>query len=189
MKNNTQPILYLFLLLGLFITLNNCGSKPKEKPKVFKIDPYSAPIYSAAEEAPAKDFDITLIDGTNFKLSNQIGSVVLINIWATWCGPCLDETPDLVELFDDYKAQGFTILGVSTDVQGESVVKPFINRFDIPYPMYIDKQDIIMNKYGPTMGIPTSYIVDSKGILRYFAVGALTRKELEPRIKELISEI
>ncbi|MDX1619039.1 MAG: hypothetical protein R3224_09655, partial [Balneolaceae bacterium] len=64
----------------------------------------------------------------------------------------------------------------------------FMEKFDVTYPMVID-DGTIMEKYGPTMGIPTTYIIDKQGDLRYFAVGALTNKELEPRLKELLQEV
>jgi len=189
-KHHVSIALSLLLLLIITLTATSCESEQKSSPdaSVSKFDPYSAPIYPARERALAKDFDIILIDGNAFSLSGHKGRVVLINIWASWCGPCLDETPDLVDLYNEYQDQGLVILGVSTDEQGESVVRPFMDRFDISYPIYIDSQEIIMSRYGPTMGIPATFIIDTQGFLRYFAFGALTRKELEPKIAELILE-
>lgn len=185
------------LLSGLFIFLTACGAKQSESPqqmqnskseRVERLDPASAPLHQAQQEAQATDFEVTLLSGETFRLSDQKGKVVLINIWATWCPPCRDETPDLVDLYNKYKDQGYVTLGVSIDEQGESVVRPFMEEFNVNYPMYIDKDGTVMDKYGPTMGIPTTYIIGRKGNLRYFTVGALTRKELEPRIKELLAE-
>jgi len=167
---------------------NQDGNSREKIPTVEQLDPFSAPLYPANKIAQAKDFTVSLTDESSFTLSEQLGNVILINIWATWCLPCLDETPDLVSLYETYRDDGFLILGVSIDEQEESVVQPFIERFDISYPVYIDKEEIILSKYGPTMGIPTTYLIDRSGNLRYFAVGALTKKELEPRIKALLHE-
>lgn len=164
---------------------NRSGSQPTETAP--RLDPYSAPLYPAQNKAEAKDFSVQLVDGETFKLSQQKGKVVLLNIWATWCAPCHEETPEFVDLYSEYRDQGLEILGVSIDEQGRSVVDPFLEKYDVNYPVVID-DGTIMDKYGPTMGIPTTYIIDKDGSLRYFAVGAVTTKELEPRIQELLKE-
>lgn len=190
---------YSILLLGFLIILG-CSSEKKKansntqvsdtgvaSEPVERLDPYSATLYPAQKEAKAQDFTVTLLNGDSFTLSEQQGKVVIMNIWATWCAPCHDETPDFVDLYNEYKDEGLVILGVSIDEQGKSVVKPFMEKYDVNYPMFIDDGSI-MDKYGPTMGIPTTYIVNKKGNLQYFAVGALTQKELEPRINRLLNE-
>ncbi|MAO65107.1 MAG: alkyl hydroperoxide reductase [Balneola sp.] len=190
-----------FILSGLLILLTACGAKDNESTqqqmkqsesasaqRVERLDPASAPLYAAQKEAPATDFEVTLLSGETFRLSDQKGKVVLMNIWATWCPPCREETPDLMDLYQKYKNEGYVTLGVSIDEQGESVVRPFMEEFNVTYPMYIDTDGTVMDKYGPTMGIPTTYIIGRQGKLRYFAVGAVSKKELEPRIKELLAE-
>lgn len=152
-----------------------------------RLDPSSAALYPAQQKAQAKDFETTLVDGSRFVLSEQRGKVVILNIWATWCGPCHTETPDFVELYSEYRDRGLQILGVSIDTQGESVVQPFLDEYNVNYPIVIDDGSI-MEKYGPTMGIPTTYVIDKAGDLRYFAVGPLTIPELGPRIEELLDE-
>lgn len=151
------------------------------------LDPFSSPLYPAQKVAPAQDFTAELLNGESFQLSDQKGKVVLLNIWATWCPPCHDETPEFVKLFNKYEDQGLIVLGVSIDEQGRSVVRPFVEKYEVSYPVIIDDGSIL-DKYGPTMGIPTSYIIDKKGNLRYFAVGPLTLKELTPRIEDLLEE-
>ncbi|MDX1638465.1 MAG: TlpA disulfide reductase family protein [Balneolaceae bacterium] len=158
-------------------------SKPTEP--LERLDPYSAALYPARQKATATDFTVDLVNGETFTLSEQKGKVVLMNIWATWCAPCADEMPDFIDLYEKYRDDGLVILGVSIDEQGRSVVKPFMEKFDVTYPVVID-DGTIMDKYGPTMGIPTTYIIDKQGTLKYFSVGALTKKELEPRLRELL---
>lgn len=189
------------LFSGLLVFLTACGAKENESTqqqaqqnesgsaqRVERLDPASAPLHRAQKEATATDFEVTLLSGETFRLSDQKGKVVLMNIWATWCPPCREETPDLVDLYEKYEDEGYVTLGVSIDEQGESVVRPFMEEFNVTYPMYIDTDGTVMEKYGPTMGIPTTYIIGQEGKLRYFAVGAVTNKELEPRIKELLAE-
>lgn len=162
------------------------GQKAMSEP-VERLDPYSSPLYPAQKVATAKDFTASRLNGETFRLSEQKGKVVLLNIWATWCSPCHAETPEFVELYETYRRQGLVILGVSIDEQGRSVVQPFVDRYGVTYPIIID-DGTIMDKYGPTMGIPTTYIIDKEGNLRYFAVGPLTKKELKPRLETLLQE-
>lgn len=159
------------------------GRVPSEP--VERLDPYSSPLYPAKKNAPARDFTARQLNGETFRLSDQRGKVVLLNIWATWCAPCHEETPEFVELYNEYRDQGLVVLGVSIDEQGRSVVEPFVEKYNVTYPVIID-DGAIMEKYGPTMGIPTTYVIDKQGNLKYFAVGSLTKKELIPRIEALL---
>ncbi|MDZ7715155.1 MAG: TlpA disulfide reductase family protein [Balneolaceae bacterium] len=188
--------LYKAVLISLsFFILGSCASEEPESSgfamadePLEKVDPNSAALYPSKKKTKAKDFTVTLTNGEQFQLSEYRGRVVIMNIWATWCAPCHAETPDFVDFYNEYKDKGLTILGVSVDEQGKSVVQPFIEKYNVTYPMVIDKDNTIMDKYGPTMGIPTSYIIDKEGNLRYFALGALTQKELKPKVDKLLSE-
>ncbi|MBN2732275.1 MAG: TlpA family protein disulfide reductase [Balneolaceae bacterium] len=186
--------LFPTLLLILSILVVSCSSEDKNKDtqhaqarNELPHDPYSAPLYAASKKTKLADFEAKLLSGETFRLSDQEGKVVLLNIWATWCPPCEEETPDLVDLYEKYRDKGVVFLGISIDEQGASVVKPFVKKYDVTYPITIDDGSI-MDKYGPLMGVPTTYIVDAKGNLRYFATGAVTKKEIEPRLEKLINE-
>jgi peroxiredoxin len=182
-----------FAGLVLVFGLAGCASESTERSSTQRsepleqLDPQSVQLYPAQREAKARDFEVTLVNGDSFTLSNQRGNVVLLNIWATWCAPCREEMPDFVDLYEKYRDQGLVILGVSVDKQGESVVKPFMEKYNVNYPIVIDR-GTIMDKYGPTMSIPTTYIIGKKGNLKYFAVGALTKRELEPRLQALLDK-
>ena len=152
------------------------------------LDSTSAPLYKATRDAKAIDLKLDLLNGNTFHISEQEGKVLLINIWATWCKPCHEETPDLVDLYNEYKEEGFVILGVSTDEKGKKVVPDFVDKYNVPYPIYIDKNKKVEEVYGPYMAIPTTYIINKDGLVRYFATGAVTKKELEPRIKKLLNQ-
>lgn len=174
-----------FLLAGCSSDQDGNANSRRATEPLEQLDPSSAPLYPAQREAKARDFEVELVNGDRFALSEQKGKVVLLNIWATWCSPCHEETPDLVELYNKYEEQGLVVLGVSIDKQGKSVVKPFMEKYDVNYPIVID-DGTIMDKYGPTMGIPTTYIIGTEGTLEYFAVGAITNREVEPRIRKML---
>ena len=188
--NRTSRLIIFMLILGVFVGCSSeqNSSQTKKKPQALEqLDPYSAKLYPAQREAKARDFSVTQVNGNTFQLSEHRGKVVLLNIWATWCAPCREEVPDFVELYSEYRDEGLVVLGVSIDKQGESVVKPFMEKYEVNYPIVIDKGEIL-EKYGPTMGIPTTYIIGKEGNLEYFAVGRLTSKELEPRLKKLLAK-
>lgn len=186
---------FIYLLAAAFalIAITSCSSDNESQNQSQTVsdslphDPYSAPLNPASRKAQAQDFTTTLLNGDSFTLSDQQGKVVLLNIWATWCPPCEEETPALNDLYEKYRDQGVEFLGISIDEQGRSVVKPFVEKYDVSYPITIDDGSI-MEKYGPTMGVPTTYLLDKEGNLRYFATGAITKEELEPRLQKLINE-
>lgn len=191
---SSKVLIFPILFLAFCIVVVGCSSEDKNQDSQqvqahdeLPHDPYSAPLHAASKEAKLTDFETELLSGETFRLSNQQGNVVLLNIWATWCPPCEEETPDLVELYEKYQDKGVEFLGISIDEQGESVVKPFVNKYDVSYPITIDDGSI-MDKYGPLMGVPTTYIVDREGNLRYFATGAVTKKEIEPRLQKLLGK-
>lgn len=150
-------------------------------------DPLSARLIASSAPVKTKDFKTELLNGKTFHLYEHRGEIVILNIWATWCPPCVEEMPYLVDIYEKYKDEGLVILGVSIDKQGRSVVVPFVEKYNVTYPVTIDDGTII-KKYGPTLGIPTTYIIGEKGYLRYFATGALTKEELKPRIEKLLEQ-
>lgn len=184
--------LFSILLFASGILIASCASD-KSKTNTAEVQdslvhaPYSAPLHAASKKSKPADFKTELLNGQTFHLSEQRGKVVLLNIWATWCPPCKEETPALVDLYEKYRDRGVEFLGISIDEQGKSVVKPFVEKYDVSYPITIDDGSI-MEKYGPMMGVPTTYIIDQEGNLRYFATGAITKAELEPRLQKLLAE-
>src|SRR5699024_8583571 len=110
--NSCKLLLLLAVLAGWGCSANQSGedksrSTPTETAP--RLDPYSAPLYPAQNKAEAKDFEVELVNGESFQLSRQKGKVVLLNIWATWCTPCHEETPEFVDLYTEYRDQGLEI--------------------------------------------------------------------------------
>src|SRR6266849_7142301 len=129
------------------------------------------------KQAAYPDFTLKDLDDHDVSLSHFKGKVVLVNFWATWCGPCRIEIPWLMELQDKYAARGFTVLGVAMDDKGKSVVAPFVQneRFKVGekrrtmnYPVLIGN-DVATQKFGGLMGFPTSILISRDGrIIRRF---------------------
>jgi cytochrome c biogenesis protein CcmG, thiol:disulfide interchange protein DsbE len=110
---------------------------------------------------PAPDFKLTGIDGKAINLSEQRGKVVLLNFWATWCGPCQAEIPDLIELQQKYKER-LQIIGLAVDEDDAAVVRRFVVESGINYPVAMSPGELRM-KYGGLAALPTSFVLDTQG--------------------------
>jgi len=109
----------------------------------------------------APDFKLTTLDGKPVTLANSHGKVILLNFWATWCGPCRAEIPDLIELQNKYKDR-LQILGLIVDDDDQDAIKEFIEKVGINYPVAIASNDIRF-QYGGIAALPTSFVLDSEG--------------------------
>ena len=118
------------------------------------------------------DFSFPDLKGKMIQLSNYKGKVVLLNIWASWCIPCLDEMPSLESLYKKLKKnkENFEIIAVSIDALGADVVNKFIKKYQISFPVALDPRHKIKKLYS-AKGVPETFVIDSKGILVQKIVG------------------
>ncbi|HTB21075.1 MAG TPA: TlpA disulfide reductase family protein [bacterium] len=119
-------------------------------------------VYHAAADA-VPDFTLDTVDGKPFHLRDHIGQVVLIDFWATWCGPCRMAIPHLIELQKRYGGRNFTVVGVSLDQQGPAVVAPFAQAWNLNYPVVVDQDGSLSHLYGDIRAIPTTFVIDREG--------------------------
>jgi thiol-disulfide isomerase/thioredoxin len=126
---------------------------------------------SAPAGKPAPDLRLKDLDGKEVALADLKGKVVFVNFWATWCGPCQEEIPSLIEMQNKYASKGFTVLGIAMDDEGKSVVAPFVanekyevngQKVLINYPIVIGS-DEAADKFGGIMGYPTSFLISRSG--------------------------
>src|SRR6266478_3427069 len=110
---------------------------------------------------PAPEFKLTGLDGKPVALADSKGKVILLNFWATWCGPCRAEIPDLVELQDKYKER-LQILGLVVDDGDQDAIQDFVEKFGINYPVALATNDLRM-QYGGIAVLPTSFVLDAEG--------------------------
>jgi peroxiredoxin len=113
---------------------------------------------------PAPDFTLPGLDGKMVSLSDYRGHVVLVNAWATWCPPCVDEMPSMEDLYKELKGENFEILAVSIDAIGTKAVAPFMKKYNLTFPALLDPAGTIKTLYHTT-GIPESFIINKQGIL------------------------
>ncbi len=155
--------------------------------------PSASAVKTNQEYKPTASPDFTLkdLDDHDVSLSQFKGKVVLVNFWATWCGPCKIEIPWLVELQGEYAARGFTVLGVAMDEEGKSAVAPFVQkeRFKVGgtpqsmnYPIVLGN-DATADKFGGLIGFPTSILMSKDGRVVNRVDGLVSYDEIEKAIQ------
>ena len=110
---------------------------------------------------PFPDFKGKNLAGKEFSLADDKGKVGLIDFWATWCGPCVQEIPHVKEAYKKYHAKGFDVIGISLD-RSRGALESYIKEKDMPWTQHFDEGGLIASRYGVT-GIPTVYLLDGKG--------------------------
>jgi len=142
---------------------------------------------TAQTRKPAPDFTARDADGNEKRLSDFRGQVVLVNFWATWCGPCRIEIPWLQKLHDQYAAEGFTVIGVSIDAGGWPVVEPFVAEYGFTYPVLLARAQVVSLYSGKT-SLPQTLILDREGRVADSYEGLLGEAALRNIIEPLLAE-
>jgi len=153
---------------------------------------YASPLVGK----PAPDFALEDLSGNKVSLSSYKGKAVLINFWATWCGPCKLETPWIIDLRNQYAAQGFEVLGVSADdidrdnpklfANEKKDIAKFVSAEKMPYPVLIEG-DKISKPYGGLDSLPMSFFVDRKGTVVAAQMGLTSASDMEGNIKKALA--
>ena len=159
------------------------------------IPQYSTPLLHKS----APDFTLPDLSGKKVSLASYKGKAVLINFWATWCGPCKIETPWLVELDKQYAPQGLQILGISTEgddlkpgdkagwATDKAAIEKFVQQEKVPYTMLMDG-DSISNPYGGVEELPTSFFIDRSGTVVAAQLGLTSKEDIESNIRKALGE-
>jgi peroxiredoxin len=142
--------------------------------------------HSLKNRRPAPDFALKDAAGQSVKLSDYKGKIVLLNFWATWCGPCTLEIPWFEEFEQQYKSRGFEVVGVSMDEDGWDVIKPFIKEHNVNYRVLLGN-DSVGQLYGGVDNLPTTFIIDREGRLAFPPhVGLAGKNEYLSEIQSLL---
>ena len=119
---------------------------------------------------PLADFTLPDLQGHAVQLAALRGKVVFVNVWATWCPPCIEEMPTIQQLYERLHGRGLEIVAVSLDALGAQVVAPFMQSHRLSFPTLLDTKNLVQRLYRTT-GVPESFIVDKRGILVEKVVG------------------
>jgi peroxiredoxin len=135
----------------------------------------------------APDFTLESLDGKNIQLSGYKGQAVLLNFWATWCGPCKIEMPWFVELQKEFGPQGLQIVGVAMDDASKEDIAKFVKEMGVNYPILIGKEDV-GNQYGGVNVLPTTFFIDRDGKIVAREFGLQSRSLFVDNIKKSLSQ-
>ena len=144
------------------------------------------PARPGCDAEGAANFDFVLKDQHNVpvKMAEYKGKVVIVNFWATWCGPCKIEIPDFVKLYAEYKEKGLVIVGISIDDSPEQL-KAFMGEYKMNYPV-LQMTPEVETAWGPFYGYPTSLVVARDGSICTKHLGPATKEQFEKEIKALL---
>ncbi|MFZ1931014.1 MAG: TlpA disulfide reductase family protein [Candidatus Sulfotelmatobacter sp.] len=135
--------------------------------------------------SPAPDFTLQSLDGKTMRLSDFRGKAVLLNFWATWCGPCKIEMPWFVELQNQYASQGFQIVGVAMDDASKEDISKFAKDMGVNYPILIGKESV-GDEYGGVPALPETFLIGRDGKIVDKILGLRGKAEIEDAIKKAL---
>ena len=141
---------------------------------------------SIMKHGPAPDFTLESLDGKTLRLSDLRGKAVLLNFWATWCGPCKIETPWLVELQNQYGSQGLQVIGVAMDDSGKDEIAKFAKEMGMNYPVLLGKE-AVGDAYGGIPYLPESFFIGRDGKIVDKVMGIDSRSVIEDGIKKALN--
>jgi cytochrome c biogenesis protein CcmG, thiol:disulfide interchange protein DsbE len=145
-----------------------------------------AGVRAVKDRTHMADLVFPQLNGSFWRLSDHRGEVVLINYWASWCGPCRQETPGLIDLARDYRYKGLSIVGVSMDMGGKPAVESFMSEFHLPYPVLMP--DLASPSAPAIDALPTTVLVDRNGRAAKSYVGAVRESIFRADVDRLLAE-
>lgn len=137
-------------------------------------------------DADLNDLMLPTTTGDSLSMADFEGQVILLNFWATWCGPCRYEIPDLIELQDEFGTEGFTVIGISLDEDDPVNVTQFAEAMEVNYPIALDQMGVFAEAFGGVYALPTTYILDREGQVAHRTIGLFPTETMKETLQELI---
>ncbi|MBV6432184.1 MAG: Thiol-disulfide oxidoreductase ResA [Bryobacteraceae bacterium] len=170
-----RSLLAAAAICGMLVLNVNCGNTRSVR----------AAVKPEKDRKSAPEFSLKDAHGRVVKLSDYKGKVVLLNFWATWCGPCKIEIPWFIDFEQKFKDRGFAVLGVSMDEDGWEAVKPYIEKQKVNYRVVV-ASDEVADLYGGVSSLPTSFVLDRQGKIADVHVGLVSKSVYQNEIEQLL---
>ena len=178
MKRNATVLVIVILAVAALIYY---GARLSRRPDAVAAAGANMKMgHTVGSQAP--DFTLDSLDGKTMKLSDYRGKAVLVNFWATWCGPCRIEMPWIVELNTKYQPQGLQVLGVAMDDSGHDAIVKFAKDMGVNYPILQGKEEV-GDEYGGVQFLPETFLVDRNGKIVKTLFGIHSESDFEDGIK------
>lgn len=177
MKNGqrfVKPLVVLGIVVALLYTLRSAGTVS------------AGDLEPALRRGAVTNITIADLQGNRWNLADHRGKVIVLNFWATWCPPCRQETPGLVQLANSYREKNLAVLGISMDVGNPKVVRDFVYEFKIPYPVaLLDEQ---LSLASTVQALPTTLLIDKHGRLAKTYLGGASESTFRADVDALLRE-
>lgn len=177
MKNGqrfVKPLVFLGIVVALLYTLRSAGSVS------------AGDLEPALRRGAVTNITIADLQGNRWNLADHRGKVIVLNFWATWCPPCRQETPGLVQLANSYREKNLAVLGISMDVGNPKVVRDFVYEFKIPYPVAL--LDERLSLASTVQALPTTLLIDKHGRLAKTYLGGASESTFRADVDALLRE-
>ncbi|GMT42959.1 MAG: hypothetical protein IEMM0002_1370 [bacterium] len=161
-------ILCVIVAATYVVTKIDMVNRPALKPISAKKEAQPSPMLGVR----APDFKLKKLGGKVVTLADYKGKILFINIWATWCIPCVEEMPSMERLYGSLKDKDFEMLAISVDKGGEQVVKDFVEKYELTFPVLLDPYSKVAESY-KTTGVPETFIINKEGIVIHHQIGPL----------------
>ena len=184
LRSRLIAVAVAILALVLGFALAGCGGGGGTKAK--SEGSAAAPAGHGETGTQAPVFELADLTGKTVSSRDYAGKVVILDFWATWCPPCREEIPHLVQLQSKYQSQGLVIVGLSLDAGGAKDVAPFAEEHNINYPMLIGS-DEVAKAYGGVSAIPTTFVIDRQGKVVKRFIGYTPPEVFEETIAPLLA--
>jgi thiol-disulfide isomerase/thioredoxin len=142
-----------------------------------------APMTTSARQAPS--FSVRTLEGRSLRLADLRKKPVIVDFWATWCGPCRASMPHLSAMQTRYEKQGLTVIGLSVDENGPQGVRKFADKLGVKFTLAMANDDVL-DAYGPIRSIPTTFFINRRGDIVRRVVGYIDGETMEGYVKEII---